>query len=80
VAARGFHVLILAALALVGILILFPVAVRREARLVGALVVVQRALVHASDLRYIDVAFSNVNSIVGVLVMAFALADRFLLR
>ena len=50
--------------------------------LVLLLVVAQHALVAADmrrgQLRHIDVAFFNVNSIVGVLLMAFALADRFL--
>ena len=48
--------------------------------LVTALMIVQHALVRSSDLRHIDVAFFNVNSIVGVLLMAFTLADRFWIR
>ena len=48
--------------------------------LVTVLVILQHALVRASDLRHIDIAFFNLNSMVGVLLMAFALADRFLLR
>jgi 4-hydroxybenzoate polyprenyltransferase len=47
--------------------------------LVALLVLAQHALVRGGDLRQIDVAFFNVNSIVGVLLLAFALADRFLL-
>lgn len=47
--------------------------------LLALLLTVQHRLVDPNDLRHIDIAFFNVNSIVGVLFLAFALADRFLL-
>ncbi|UCE04192.1 MAG: UbiA family prenyltransferase [Candidatus Latescibacterota bacterium] len=47
--------------------------------LVALLVSAQHALVRGGDLRQIDVAFFNLNSIVGVLLLTVALADRFLL-
>jgi 4-hydroxybenzoate polyprenyltransferase len=78
--ARAFHVLMLACFAALGILFHFGWLYATGLCVVAALVVLQHALVRASDLRHIDVAFFNVNSMVGVLLMAFALADRFLLR
>jgi 4-hydroxybenzoate polyprenyltransferase len=79
-AARAFHLLMLATFAAVGFLFGFGWLYAVGLAAVGALVALQHSLVHASDLRHIDIAFFNVNSIVGVLLMAFALADRFLLR
>jgi 4-hydroxybenzoate polyprenyltransferase len=78
--ARAFHLLMLSAFAAFGLLFGFGWLYGVGLVAVAALVLVQHALVRASDLRHIDVAFFNVNSIVGVLLMAFALADRFLLR
>jgi len=78
--ARVFHVLMLAAFAALGIGFGFGWLYWLGLAGVAVLVVVQHALVRAGDLRHIDVAFFNVNSIVGVLLMAFTLADRFLLR
>jgi 4-hydroxybenzoate polyprenyltransferase len=78
--ARAFHVLMLACFAALGICFHFGWLFATGLCVVAALVVVQHALVRASDLRHIDIAFFNVNSMVGVLLMAFALADRFLLR
>ena len=46
---------------------------------VAGLVVMQHRLVNHQDLTHINVAFFNVNSIVGVLLLVFTLADRFLL-
>jgi len=76
--ARAFHALMLAAFAALGIGFGFGWIYAVGLACVAVLVVAQHALVRASDLRHIDVAFFNVNSIVGVLLMAFALADRFL--
>lgn len=78
--ARVFHFLMLACFAALGILADFGWVYAAGLGMVAALIVLQHALVRASDLRHIEVAFFNVNSIVGVLLMAFALADRFLLR
>jgi 4-hydroxybenzoate polyprenyltransferase len=78
--ARAMHVLMLASFALLGVLAGAGWLYWTGFAGVVFLVVVQHSLVRAADLRYIDVAFFNVNSIVGVLLMAFALADRFLLR
>ena len=78
--ARGFHVLMLACFSVLGILFHFGWLYALGLGAVAALVVLQHALVRASDLRHIDIAFFNVNSMVGLLLMAFALADRFLLR
>jgi len=75
-AARVFHVLMLAAFAVLGIGFGFGWIYAIGLACIGLLVVAQHALVRASDLRHIDVAFFNVNSIVGVLLLAFALADR----
>jgi 4-hydroxybenzoate polyprenyltransferase len=80
VAARVFHVLMLASFAALGIGFGFGWIYFVGLACVALLVIVQHALVRASDLRHIDVAFFNVNSIVGVLLMAFALADRWLHR
>jgi 4-hydroxybenzoate polyprenyltransferase len=78
--ARVFHVLMLASFATLGIGFGFGWIYFVGLACVALLVIVQHALVRASDLRHIDVAFFNVNSIVGVLLMAFALADRWLHR
>jgi 4-hydroxybenzoate polyprenyltransferase len=76
--ARGFHVLMLLAFAALGIGFGFGWVYALGVACVAALVVAQHALVGAGDLHHIDIAFFNANSIVGVLLMAFALADRFL--
>ncbi|HZL84201.1 MAG TPA: UbiA-like polyprenyltransferase [Candidatus Krumholzibacteria bacterium] len=81
--AQVFHVGMLAVFAAIGLLYDFGWLYAAGLVLVAALVVAQHAIVAGDvrhgDLRHIDVAFFNVNSIVGVLLMAFALADRFLL-
>jgi 4-hydroxybenzoate polyprenyltransferase len=78
--ARAFHFLMLAAFAVLGLVSSFGWLYWAGLGGVTLLVIAQHSLVHASDLRHIDVAFFNVNSIVGVLLMTFALADRFLFR
>ena len=82
--ARLFHALMLGVFAAVGVVYGFGWLYAAGIVIVAALVLVQHAIVardmRRGDLRHIDVAFFNVNSIVGVLLMAFALADRFLLR
>ena len=78
--ARSFHGLMLLVFAAVGILFHFGWVYAAGLSCVTALVIVQHALVRSSDLRHIDVAFFNVNSIVGVLLMTFTLADRFWVR
>lgn len=78
--ARSFHGLMLLVFAAVGIVFHFGWVYAAGLACVAALVIVQHALVRSSDLRHIDVAFFNVNSIVGVLLMAFTLADRFWIR
>jgi 4-hydroxybenzoate polyprenyltransferase len=80
IAARSFHVLMLATFAVLGALFGFGWLYALGLVCVGALLVVQHALVCGPDLRHIDIAFFNVNSIVGVLLMACALADRYVLR
>jgi 4-hydroxybenzoate polyprenyltransferase len=77
--ARVFHAGMLLVFAAVGVAYGFGWIYALGLGLVALLVVVQHALVSGGDLRQIDVAFFNVNSIVGVLLLAFALADRFLL-
>ena len=82
--ARLFHAGMLAAFAAVGALYGFHWLYAAGLLLVTGLVLAQHALVASDvrrgDLQHIDVAFFNVNSIVGVLLLVFALADRFLLR
>jgi 4-hydroxybenzoate polyprenyltransferase len=78
--ARGFHILMLGVFAAVGLLYGFGWVYGLGLVLVTAMIVAQHALVRGTDLRHIDVAFFNVNSIVGVVLMAFTLADRFLLH
>jgi 4-hydroxybenzoate polyprenyltransferase len=78
--ARSFHVLMLLVFAAVGIVFHFGWVYAAGLVCVTVLVVVQHVLVRSSDLRHIDVAFFNVNSSVGVLLMAFTLADRFWVR
>ena len=80
VVARVFHGLMLGVFTLIGIAFGFGWLYAIGLVCTGVLVIVQHALVRASDLRHIEVAFFNVNSIVGVVLMAFTLADRFLLR
>jgi 4-hydroxybenzoate polyprenyltransferase len=79
-AARSFHVLMLATFAFLGVAFGFGWLYALGVAVAGALVIAQHALVRGPDLRHIDVAFFNVNSMVGVLLMAFGLADLFLLR
>jgi 4-hydroxybenzoate polyprenyltransferase len=79
-AARSFHVLMLGTFALLGVLSGFGWLYAFGVVCAGTLVVAQHALVRGADLRHIDVAFFNVNSMVGVLLMGFALADVFLRR
>jgi 4-hydroxybenzoate polyprenyltransferase len=76
--ARAFHVLMLLTFAALGIGFGFGWLYAVGLVCVALLVVAQHRLVRASDLRHIDIAFFNVNSIVGVVLMVFALADRFL--
>jgi len=78
--ARSFHGLMLLVFAVMGIVFHFGWVYAAGLVCVTALVIVQHALVRSSDLRHIDVAFFNVNSSVGVLLMAFTLADRFWVR
>jgi 4-hydroxybenzoate polyprenyltransferase len=78
--ARGFHLLMLAVFGAIGIFYGFGWVYAAGLVVAAAMIVVQHALVRGSDLRHIDVAFFNVNSIVGVVLMAFTLADRFLLH
>jgi 4-hydroxybenzoate polyprenyltransferase len=78
--ARGFHVLMLAAFAALGIVLHAGILYWIGLVLITGLVLVQHMLVRGADLRHIDVAFYNVNSIVGALLLVFALADRFWMR
>ena len=78
--ARVFHVLMLAAFTALGIVLHAGILYWIGLAVIVALVVVQHALVRGADLRHIDVAFFNVNSIVGALLLVFALADRFWVR
>ena len=78
--ARVFHVLMLAAFTALGIGLHAGVLYWIGLAAIAALVIVQHALVRDADLRHIDVAFFNVNSIVGALLLVFALADRFWMR
>lgn len=78
--ARSFHGLMLLVFAALGIVFHFGWVYAAGLACAAALVVVQHALVRGPDLRHIDVAFFNVNSIVGVVLMAFTLADRFWMR
>lgn len=80
VAARVFHVLMMAALIAFGRAGGFGALYAVGLACVAVLVVLQHALVRASDLRHIDIAFFNVNSIVGMLLMAFAIADLLVRR
>ena len=77
--ARLFHLGMLAVFASLGWAYGFGWLYALGLALVALLVVAQHSLVNVRDLSHIDVAFFNVNSIVGVLLLAFALADRFLL-
>jgi 4-hydroxybenzoate polyprenyltransferase len=78
--ARSFHVLMLATFAVLGLWFGFGWLYAAGLACVAGLVVAQHALISGPDLRHIDVAFFNVNSIVGVLLMSFAMADRLLLH
>jgi 4-hydroxybenzoate polyprenyltransferase len=81
--ARLFHLVMLGIFATTGALYGFRWLYAVGLALVAVLVVAQHALVEidvrSGELRHIDVAFFNVNSMVGVLLMGFALADRLLL-
>ena len=81
--ARLFHLAMLAVFAALGVLYGFRWLYALGLAVVALLVVIQHALVEtdvrSGALRHIDVAFFKVNSMVGVLLMGFALADRFLL-
>jgi len=82
--ARVFHAVMLGVFAIVGVVYGFGWLYATGIVVVTMLVLAQHAIVardmRHGDLRHIDVAFFNVNSIVGVLLAAFTLADRFLLR
>jgi 4-hydroxybenzoate polyprenyltransferase len=78
--ARAFHVLMLAAFTALGIVLHAGFLYWIGLAAILGLVIVQHSLVRAADLRHIDVAFFNVNSIVGALLLVFALADRFWVR
>ena len=77
--ARAFHTLMLLVFAAVGVLHDFGWMYWVGLGVVALLIVLQHAIVDARDLRHIDVAFFNVNSMVGVLLMVFTLVDRFLI-
>jgi 4-hydroxybenzoate polyprenyltransferase len=77
--ARVFHALMLLVFALLGAWIGATWLYWVGWLVVLGLVVVQHRLVDPEDLSQLDIAFFNVNSIVGVLLMVFTLADRFLL-
>lgn len=81
--ARIFHAAMLLVFAFIGWRFRFGWLYAVGLGVVLLLVVAQHALVaedlRRGQLRHIDVAFFNVNSIVGVLLMVFALADRFFL-
>lgn len=78
--ARGFHFFMLGTFALLGVVSGFGWLYVLGLVCAGTLVIAQHALVRGPDLHHIDVAFFNVNSMVGVLLMGFALADVFLRR
>lgn len=75
--ARLLHGLMLGVFACIGILFDFGILYWVGLGVVALLVLVQHTLVDPHDLRHIEVAFFNVNSMVGVVLMAFTLADRF---
>ena len=77
--ARIFHALMLAVFFVLGVWIHSTWIYWLGLVVVAGLVVVQHRLVNHQDLTHINVAFFNVNSIVGVLLLVFTLADRFLL-
>ena len=76
---RLFHLGMLAVFAAVGWMYGFGWLYALGVVLIALLVAAQHALVRNGDLRHIDVAFFNVNSIVGVLLLGFTLADRLFL-
>ena len=82
--ARLFHAVMLGVFTLVGFVYdfgwLYAVGIVAAAVLVVAQHVIVGRDMRQGDLRHIDIAFFNLNSMVGVLLAAFALADRFLLR
>jgi len=77
--ARLFHTLMLIVFIVLGVWIGATWLYWGGWLLVAGLVIVQHRLVNPDDLSHIDIAFFNVNSIVGVLLLVFTLADRFLL-
>ena len=77
--ARLFHTLMLLVFVVLGVWIDATWLYWGGWLLVGGLVIVQHRLVNPDDLSHIDIAFFNVNSIVGVLLLVFTLADQFLL-
>jgi len=77
--ARLFHTLMLAVFVVLGVWIDATWLYWGGWLLVAGLVIVQHRLVNPDDLSHIDIAFFNVNSIVGVLLLVFTLADQFLL-
>ena len=77
--ARLFHTLMLAVFIALGVWIDATWLYWAGLLVVAALVMLQHRLVNPQDLTHIDIAFFNVNSIVGVLLLVFTLADRFLL-
>ncbi len=78
VVSRLFHLAMLVVFAVVGVVFDFGWLYASGIALLALLVIAQHRMVDGNDLRHIDIAFFNVNSIVGVLFLAFALADRFL--
>lgn len=77
--ARVFHALMMMVFIALGVWIHSTWIYWMGLAVVAGLVVVQHRLVNHEDLSHINVAFFNVNSIVGVLLLVFTLADRFLL-
>jgi 4-hydroxybenzoate polyprenyltransferase len=77
--ARLFHTLMLVVFLILGVWIDATWLYWGGWLLVAGLVIAQHRLVNPDDLSHIDIAFFNVNSIVGVLLLVFTLADRFLL-
>jgi len=77
--ARVFHTLMLMVFIVLGVWIDATWLYWGGWLLVAGLVIVQHRLVNPEDLSHIDIAFFNVNSIVGVLLLVFTLADQFLL-
>lgn len=77
-AARGFHVLMMAALFLLARAFGAGASAWTGTAIVGALLVWEHRLVRADDLSRVDAAFFTVNGWVGVLFFGFWAADIFL--